>query len=151
MRSRVPKSGAEIVATGQLRVDLAGIGDGVIVAHVVGVIFMRPVAQVLTGWPHEQARGKPLAEVFHRAEDGALIARSGARVLIEERTARLDPHVFERFLQEDASDTRSHGGLGLGLAIVKHLVELHGEGQRSAPIRARVGPEKIGEICAKQP
>jgi hypothetical protein len=36
------------------------------------------------------------------------------------------PHVFERFRQEDASDTRSHGGLGLGLAIVKHLVELHG-------------------------
>jgi signal transduction histidine kinase/CheY-like chemotaxis protein len=35
------------------------------------------------------------------------------------------PHVFERFRQEDASDTRSHGGLGLGLAIVKHLVELH--------------------------
>lgn len=36
------------------------------------------------------------------------------------------PHIFERFRQEDASSTRSHGGLGLGLAIVKHLVELHG-------------------------
>lgn len=36
------------------------------------------------------------------------------------------PHLFERFRQEDASTTRSHGGLGLGLAIVKNLVELHG-------------------------
>jgi PAS domain S-box-containing protein len=36
------------------------------------------------------------------------------------------PHLFERFRQEDATTTRSHGGLGLGLAIVKHLVELHG-------------------------
>ena len=36
------------------------------------------------------------------------------------------PHVFDRFLQGDASTTRSQGGLGLGLAIVKHLTELHG-------------------------
>jgi two-component system CheB/CheR fusion protein len=36
------------------------------------------------------------------------------------------PHVFNRFSQEDSSNTRMHGGLGLGLAIVRHLVEEHG-------------------------
>lgn len=36
------------------------------------------------------------------------------------------PHVFERFVQQDGSNSRRVGGLGLGLAIVKHLVELHG-------------------------
>jgi PAS domain S-box-containing protein len=36
------------------------------------------------------------------------------------------PRVFERFTQQEGSNTRKTGGLGLGLAIVKHLVELHG-------------------------
>lgn len=36
------------------------------------------------------------------------------------------PRIFERFSQQDATTTRSRGGLGLGLAIVKQLVELHG-------------------------
>jgi CheY-like chemotaxis protein len=36
------------------------------------------------------------------------------------------PHVFDRFLQGDASRTRAGGGLRLGLAIVRHLIELHG-------------------------
>jgi PAS domain S-box-containing protein len=36
------------------------------------------------------------------------------------------PRIFDRFSQQDATSTRSYGGLGLGLAIVKHLVELHG-------------------------
>jgi hypothetical protein len=36
------------------------------------------------------------------------------------------PRIFERFSQQDATTTKSHGGLGLGLAIVKQLVELHG-------------------------
>jgi hypothetical protein len=41
-------------------------------------------------------------------------------------TSEFLPRIFERFSQEDASSTRSHGGLGLGLAIVKQLVTLQG-------------------------
>jgi signal transduction histidine kinase/CheY-like chemotaxis protein len=39
---------------------------------------------------------------------------------------RFLPYVFEPFRQEDATHTRSRGGLGLGLAITRQLVELHG-------------------------
>jgi CheY-like chemotaxis protein len=35
-------------------------------------------------------------------------------------------HVFDPFRQEDASYTRTRGGLGLGLAITRQLVESHG-------------------------
>ena len=36
------------------------------------------------------------------------------------------PHVFDRFLQYDSSNSRKHMGLGLGLAITKELIQLHG-------------------------
>jgi len=52
-----------------------------------------------------------------------------ARVQVTDKGAGIDPaflpQVFNRFSQEDSSNTRSTGGLGLGLAIVRHLVEQH--------------------------
>jgi PAS domain S-box-containing protein len=60
------------------------------------------------------------------------LAPAGAAVRLSVRDTgvgiapELLPHIFDRFLQGDASRTRGRGGLGLGLAIVRHLVELHG-------------------------
>jgi PAS domain S-box-containing protein len=63
------------------------------------------------------------------------------------------PRIFERFSQQEASTTRSHGGLGLGLAIVKQLTELHG-----GTIRAESAGKQRGAtftvtlpLCQEQP
>jgi PAS domain S-box-containing protein len=61
---------------------------------------------------------------------------NSARVRVMDTGEGIDPefigHVFEPFRQEDASSTRTHGGLGVGLAVAYSLIELHG-----GTIRAR--------------
>ncbi len=53
-------------------------------------------------------------------------------------------HVFDLFMQADASVARSSGGLGIGLALVKQLVEQHGG--RVAVVSAGVGRGSTFEI-----
>ena len=44
---------------------LRSIGDAVIATDARGcVMFLNPVAEQLTGWPTDEAKGKPLAQVF---------------------------------------------------------------------------------------
>ena len=53
------------------------IGDAVIVTDTeTRVTRMNPVAETLTGWPAEEAKGRPLAEVFN-------IANEETRLLVE--------------------------------------------------------------------
>ncbi|MCF8105048.1 MAG: PAS domain S-box protein [Desulfohalobiaceae bacterium] len=50
----------------RLRLVFNSIGDGVIVTDTRGrIVRMNPLAQTLTGWKLEEAKGKPFAEVFH--------------------------------------------------------------------------------------
>jgi PAS domain S-box-containing protein len=57
------------------------------------------------------------------------------------------PHVFDLFVQADASLSRTEGGLGVGLTLVKRLVEMHG-GQVSA---ASSGPGQGSEFTIRLP
>jgi PAS domain S-box-containing protein len=66
-----------------LRTTLASIGDGVITCDANGKVeLMNPVAQELTGWLESQARGRPIAEVFH-------IVSEATRQLVENPVAKV--------------------------------------------------------------
>ena len=66
-------------------------------------------------------------------------ARDHVRLVVSDSGPGIDPaflpRIFERFTQEDASTTRTVGGLGVGLSLVRDLVELHG-GEITARNRA---------------
>ncbi len=57
------------------------------------------------------------------------------------------PHVFDLFVQADASLARSEGGLGVGLTLVKRLVEMH----RGAVSATSAGLGKGSEFTIRLP
>jgi len=75
-----------------LQTTIASIGDGVISTDTAGkVVILNPIAQLLTGWPQEQAEGKPLEDIFNiRNEETGLPAENPvSQALREERSAGL--------------------------------------------------------------
>src|SRR5262249_56980634 len=97
-----------------LSTTLRSMGDGVIATDAEGrVTFLNPVAEGLTGWASEQARGQPLDHAFRITNQitGEAVEDPGARVLRE--------------------------GVGVGLA--NHTALAARDGTRR-PIAATAGP-----------
>src|ERR1700733_4771742 len=95
------------------QVTLNSIGDAVVCTDAVGAVtFLNPVAEAMTGWPADEAAGRPFAQIFriinvtdhHRpidptalviqtdktlrlAEGCVLIRRDGVEAAIEDSTA----------------------------------------------------------------
>jgi PAS domain S-box-containing protein len=75
-----------------LSTTLKSIGDGVIATDAAGrIVFLNPVAEALTQWSQEEARGKPLNEVFRIIGERAREERENpvAKVLREGRVVGL--------------------------------------------------------------
>ncbi len=111
-----------------ISITLDSIGDGVIATDVrARVIRMNPVAQALTGWPLEEARGKPIDEIFPiiSAKTDQPVENPVVRVLREPGIVGLDHHACliardgtSRQIADSVSPLREPDGRLIGAVMV---------------------------------
>ena len=117
----------------QLAVTLNSIGDALIATDLAGqVTLMNPIAEKLTGWPMQQARGRPIAEIFRieNAQTGLAAEIPVDRVLEEGLVVGLANHTVlvsrdgRRYHIADSAapilDTEGHLS---GVVMVFHTVD----------------------------
>ena len=112
----------------RLRVTLNSIGDGVLTTDAAGhVSYLNPVAEQLTGWPAEEAVGRPLDEVFRivneltRAQVENPVARAlraGLAVGLANHTLLITRQGTEIPIDDSAAPIRGHDGVILGAVLV---------------------------------
>lgn len=109
-------------------ITLRSIGDGVIATDAQGRIeLLNPVAEALTGWTNEEARGKLLEEVFHivNEQTRAPAENPVVRVLHEGLVVGLANHTLliardgtERPIADSAAPIRDEEGDVIGVVLV---------------------------------
>ncbi len=111
-----------------LRVTLASIGDAVIATDTHGrVTFLNGVAQELTGWTQEEAKGQPLEAVFtilneksrHPVENPVeKVLRDGVVVGLGNHTVLIARDGTERPIDDSAAPIRDTAGRILGVVLI---------------------------------
>ncbi|WP_020476571.1 hybrid sensor histidine kinase/response regulator [Zavarzinella formosa] len=121
---------AEVLAAERerYRVTLSSIGDAVIATDTEGrVTFLNAVAEELTRWSGEAARGRPLEEVFRIVNESTrqTVANPVEKALREGVVVGLANHTIliardgtERPLDDSAAPIRSPGGETVGAVLV---------------------------------
>jgi diguanylate cyclase (GGDEF)-like protein/PAS domain S-box-containing protein len=113
-------------------VTLNSIGDAVLSTDISGnITYLNLVAEAMTGWPRQEAIGKPLAEVF-RIIDGPTrkTARDPMEMAVEQnRTVGLTVNCvlirrdgFESAIEDSAAPIHDRSGRIIGAVIVFHDV-----------------------------
>jgi PAS domain S-box-containing protein len=110
------------------RVTLASIGDAIITSDSDGrVSYMNSVAETLTGWTTETAKGRPLADVFHIVNETTrdpvenpvgLVMRSGHTVGLANHTVLISRDGTERPIADSAAPILDDTGRILGVVLV---------------------------------
>jgi diguanylate cyclase (GGDEF)-like protein/PAS domain S-box-containing protein len=118
----------------RLRVTLRSIGDAVITTDKQGkVVFLNPVAESLTGWPCEEALGRPIEQVFQVASEDSYRALENPVVvsLAEERAVGLPARSLliardgnEFGIEDTTAPIRDLKGNNLGAVVVFHDVSV---------------------------
>jgi diguanylate cyclase (GGDEF)-like protein/PAS domain S-box-containing protein len=115
-----------------LEVTLQSIGDAVITTDAVGTVtWMNPVAERMTGSTTDEARGRPLEQVFHIVNADtrlptenpvATCIRQGKVVGLANHTLLLCRDGTEHGIEDSAAPIRNLQGAVLGVVLVFHDV-----------------------------
>ena len=107
---------------------LSSIGDAVIATDGQGrVSFTNPVARSLTGWAEEEAKGKPLQEVFAVVSEDdrrpvespvARVIREGVVVGLANHTSLIARDGTERPIADSAAPIKDHENRIVGVVLV---------------------------------
>ncbi|RPH57163.1 MAG: PAS domain S-box protein, partial [Acidobacteria bacterium] len=124
-----------------LHVTLTSIGDAVLSCDVEGnITFLNPVAEALTGWSEQEARGRPITQVFRivnelthePAEDlVARVLREGQAVTLANHTALVRRDGREVPIEDSAAPIRDAAGTLAGVVLVFHDVTQRRTAQRA--------------------
>jgi PAS domain S-box-containing protein len=114
----------------KLRVTLASIGDAVIATDAEGrVTFMNHIAESLTGWRHEDASMRPLADVFNiiNEQTRQTVENPAPRVMCEGQIVSLASHTAlitkdgtERPIDYSEAPIKDAKGKTVGAVLVFH-------------------------------
>lgn len=118
------------------QITLQSIGDAVITTDALGCIKdCNPVAEKLTGWTVDEARGKPLSDVFcivnettrEPVENPVEVAlREGRLVTLMKETILIAREGTEYVIDDSAAPIRDRDGRILGAVLVFHdITESH--------------------------
>jgi diguanylate cyclase (GGDEF)-like protein/PAS domain S-box-containing protein len=129
------------------QVTLQSIGDAVITTDAAGVIdYLNPVAEQLTGWSLDEARGRPLDAVLRLVNDArrevtvenlALRCLREGRVIVGgDQAALLDRAGRELPIQNSAAPIRDRDGESVGTVVVFRDVSRERRLQRALSYQA---------------
>jgi PAS domain S-box-containing protein len=115
-----------------LQTTLSSIGDAVIATDMDGkVSFINPTAETLTGWPHDEAAGKPLSDVYSIISEETrepvespfdAIKRHGLIVGLANHTILISKDGKEIPIDDSGSPIKNSKGAVVGAIVVFHDV-----------------------------
>lgn len=133
----------EVMAQQELRASeekllatLTSVGDGVITADRNSLVeFLNPVAEQLTGWTQEEARGKEFTEVFNIINEYTRekavnpvqeVFETGEIVALENHTLLISRDGTERAIEDSAAPIRDkRGEIGGAVLVFRDCTEKH--------------------------
>ena len=112
----------------RLAVTLRSIGDGVIVTDTVSrITLLNRVAEEITGWRDEEARGRPLAEVFNIINETTRekcenpidqVLKTGMVIGLATHTALIRRDGTEIIIADSAAPIHDRQSLTIGIVLV---------------------------------